>query len=337
MRQTTPILFFLVILCVETQASAFFRGNSLKENILMNAHVTSSGIIDLQKDAYSTDSFYIPVDLSNYNYSQYPPSNSTNSPPSIIYVDTRKFVISLTNRETLIADNCLNFSTYDCNKYRCDRSNWTDTFDFPTFTANVQYAFGFIYLDYTHWSLTSESDYSYIAQSCQTGDNSSSLGSNRHGVLGLGTTSGSQNSKVFSIYINPNLTEGKLLLTRDTSTYTQSSSPSYTLYANATWQLLTYNGWIQVEGSAVSLNGNIMFDINSDAIGLPSLVYDAFIHFFGCVDSVTCYTTNPIATLPSNLRIFLTLPSNLTIKKSKFPLKSIPLLAAIQEATDISI
>ena len=287
MHRTTPILLFLAFLCLQSEASPFFGGNSLKTNILMNARVTSSGMIDLQKDAYSASTFYALADLSNYNYSQYQ-SNNSSSPYNIVYVDTRKMMISIANRETLVAENCLNFSAYDCNKYRCDKYDLTTTFDFPTFTVNAQYAMNFIYLDYTYWSLTS--DYSYIAQSCQTGDTSSNIGSNRYGVLGLGTTVGSQNSEIFSIFIDSYLNGGILLLKKDTTTFTQSSTPYYTLYANATWQLPTYSGYIQVEDSSVSLDGNIMFDINSDAIGLPSNIYNSFISYFGSISSVSCYS-----------------------------------------------
>jgi len=209
MRQTPSLLLLsfalLTFLC--------FQAKSLPLNSLRSAQTTPSGIVELKKDVSSATSFYAEAELSS--------SSETTS-------DSVRMTVVISNAETMVATNCLFFRSYDCSKYGCKNESRTTTMDFPTFTANVFYAKGHIRLNDTDWNL--DSTYLYIADSCQSGDTWSEIGTNRYGVLGLG----SQNSAVFSFLIDSYQTSGKLLFKKD-SKYTQSS-PLHTLNANSTWQ-----------------------------------------------------------------------------------------------------
>jgi len=289
MPQTSTFFFIFVLfvcLCFQSKAFPLFEGKSLR-NTLINAHAESSGIIKLQKDSDNT--FYVEADLCS-PLGCHNSSNSSNSTAPSDQYDTVKMMISIANDETLVAENCLDFDSYNCSTHDCHKLPYACTVDFPSFHANVTYAKSHVYLDSTYWVL--ESAYLYIAQSCYTEATSLGIGSGKSGVLGLGTGSGAKDdfrsSPKFSIFINSDLTAGELLFKEDPASFAQSSKPLYTLNANSTWQIPTRGGSIQIESSSVDLNGNIMFDINSDAIGLPKSVYDLFLSDFRSIDSVSC-------------------------------------------------
>lgn len=251
MHQNTLALFLLAFLCLQTKSLPLF----------LKAHSASSGIVELKKDFSSASAFYAEAELVSS-------SGGTS--------DTVRMAVIISNAETMVATNCLFFSSYDCNKYSCKNESKTTTIDFPTFTANVSSTQGQIRLNDTDLKLSSL----YLADSCKTGDTFSEIGTNRYGVLGLA----SQNSPIFSFLIDPHQTNGQLLFKNIKS----SSSPLYSLSANSTWQLPAKNGAIQVENSSISFNGNVMFDINSDAIGLPESIHKSFMNYFSNMDDVDC-------------------------------------------------
>jgi hypothetical protein len=303
-------LAFLALFCSQSMALPSF-GGALR-NTIMNAHATSSGIIDLKTDY--NNNFYVETDFSYYygakNASN--SSNTTNSTNSTNGLGTNpssgRMKISIANTDTMVATSCANFYYYDCSSSSsCTKYTNTKSIDYPTFTASVNYAKSYIYLDYNYWSIST--NYLYIASSCSGNLN---LGSGFYGVLGLGTGNGGSSnfgySPIFSIYINSGLTGGKLLFKSDTSTYASSSNYVQSFYATSTWQITTYSAYIQVGSYSVSMSGNVMFDINSKAIGLPQSYYNTFITYFGYQAGVYCnsgynsrpycYTTYDLKNLP---------------------------------------
>ena len=296
MRQGSILLLTLALLCLHTNAFSLFELPSLRKNLIMNAHTTSSGRIDLKKDSYSSSGFYVEADFSSSRYSQNSSSNSSNSTiNSLSTSDTVKMMISIANEDTIVATNCLSFGYYDCSRYNCYKFSSSGNIDYPTFTATVSTQVkSYIHLDYNYWNI--DTSYFYMASSCQTGDTSSGIGYDRYGVLGLGTGASSKvdftSSAIFSIFINSNLSGGKLLFMKDTD-YSSSYSALYTFYGNSTWQIPTYSAYIKTPSYSVNLkDGNIMFDVNSDAIGLPSDYYSLFITYFGYMPNIWCNTDN---------------------------------------------
>ncbi len=292
------ILAFLAFLGFQTSAFPLFESNSLRKKAIMNTHATSSGIVDIKKDSY--DAFYVEADLSTTNsYSSQ--RNSSNSPN--LFTDRARMMISIVNGETMVATKCFDFSYYNCLDYNCQNYNVTGTIDYPTFTANVQYVKGSIYLDYNYWSLNTAL---YIAYDCQTGDNSTNISSGKYGVLGLGIPLDSRSDftsgAIFSIWINSKLTRGKLLFKKDTDGYAQSSTPLASLIANSTWQKMIEKGGFTVNGYSFDIEGSIMFDINSDAIGLLQPYFRVLLNNFALPLGIWCnednykpfcYYTNP--------------------------------------------
>lgn len=251
----------------------------------MNAHVTSSGIIDLKKESSSSSAFYVEADLAYYNRDSNSSSYNSSS-------DTVKMMVSLTTDQTIVATNCLNFRNYDCSKYNCNLYSWQQSIDFPYFSAQTIPADGYIFLDYNNWGLMKT--YLYIAKQCYTRYDSSFISSDMYGVLGLGAASTGgktdfTSSAVFSVSIEPDLTRGKLVFKKDPATYAQASEPIYRINSNSTWQTIFSGGSIGLPNYSVSImSGNMMFDINSDAIGLPYDVYVLFMKYFNMTSGVQC-------------------------------------------------
>jgi len=302
----------LALFSLNTMAFPLFE----TKNTLMNAHAGSSGVIELQKDF---SGFYVEADLSYY------PFGSSNSTDSFKNYDSVKMMVSLSNDETMVATDCLNFSSYDCNKYHCYKEDWSSNLSFPSFNASVQAAEGYIYLDYFFWGLTSTN--LYIAQSCQTGNYSEGVGIDRYGVLGLGTGNGSDSnyitSELFSVYVKPNLASGKLLFMNDASTYAKKSSePIYTLQAKSSWQTSVSNASLQLANSTINLSADkLIFDVNSDAIGLPfenykslSLAFFISLNVYCNFDlyKTSCYFIDKIVDLP-DITLSINNDTNLTI------------------------
>jgi len=247
----------------------------------MNAHATSSGIVDITKDSY--DQFYVEVDL-------FDSCSSSNIPKG----DSKKqrMMISLANDETMVASHCLEFNSYACLDTCCQTYDYYREIDYPTFTAKVQDAKGKMFLDYNYWSLTDA--YLFIAYDCQTGDGSSHRGEDKYGVLGLGASSAGSKSDftsdiIFSIWINSDLTEGKLIFKNDTNTYAQSATPVATFRSSLTWQTKLQTGKFEFPGYDFNISGSLMFDINSNAIGLPQAYFKVLVNAFAQLSGLYCF------------------------------------------------
>jgi len=219
-----------------------------------------------KKDSAPGGGFYVEADLA------YDPPTSSNN--------TVKMMLSISNEETMVAINCLNFTSYNCSQYsNCSQSESKTLINFPSFSTYAQNGHADMYLDYNYWSFASSISSFSFAQGCQTSD--SNVGNDRYGVIGLGAGFQSKynflSSKVFSFYVESDLSAGKLLFENDATTYAESSEPVLVLSANSTWQTLIKNE----EGSG---DGNLAFDINSDAIAFPDVAYQTlvmYLQYFG--------------------------------------------------------
>ena len=102
MTRPHTILFFMVVafLCLQSQAYSLpFLSNPSIEIPTINAHVGTSGEIDIKKDSTG---FYVEADFV-YN-DIYPfPSKKPDPFPN----DTAKVMISLSNSETVVTSTCL--------------------------------------------------------------------------------------------------------------------------------------------------------------------------------------------------------------------------------------
>lgn len=254
----------------------------------MNTHASSSGIVELKKDAGISGTFYAEADLA------YNPENSVNHLNLTDDSVTVKMMISIPNVESMVVLDCFNFSHFDCTKYNCVQFGGDKQIDYPTFSADGLRGRSDMYLDYNYWSFAETSDYLYKAQGCQSDADITTLGAKRYGVLGLGTSASSQaqfrSSKNFSIYIESDLSQGRLLFKQDIDTYAQSSEPVLKLDANATWQVTVTKGSIQIGDQSLNILGNLAFDINFDVTALPFEKFSWIVDYFRQSLNMDCDT-----------------------------------------------
>jgi len=282
MAQNNTIFFLfalLTILC--PQSNAVFSqppSHSLRNAIInLQADPSSPGVFDLKKDSNSSSTFYVEATLL-FN------SNSSNALTNALGdYQTVKMMISIANNETMASlQTCFGFTEYDCKPPACEilMYEWTTGVYYTDFIVWAYRApYKSLKLDQDYWRLSTDL---FMAYQCFTNvSDSAAIGADRYGILGLGIYNGSYNnfvtSKMFSIYIQSDLNSGKLFFTNATSNYSQSLQPVATLAANMTWQVALSDNHIEVGGKSVALTGNLMFDINSLAIGIP--YYNGYFKF----------------------------------------------------------
>lgn len=282
----TPLIIFslLLFLCFQAQAQDYslsFLSNSPMETSTIPTSAGRSGVVDIQKDSQG---FYVEADLEYYPFG--PRSIRPPPPPEAV-----KMMVSLSNSETLATKNCLNFSDFDYLKYNWEYLMSDTVVSYPNFNASSMAGFAYIFMDRKYWAITNSKV--YLSKSCQSGDNTSLIGSDRYGVLGFGYSSWAKNnfwqSKNFSVYVKPDLSAGKLILNNDTNNYTKALEPAYKLSANSDWNLFNVSGSVGVKNySAAFNNSNVIFDINSDAIGLPLNLFQSFLGHFAQIPNISC-------------------------------------------------
>lgn len=261
----------------------------------LDTYVTKNGNITLQKDSYG---FYFEVDLSDH------PSDASDSAYDPYKVN---MTVGLYTSQTLLSSQpCLNYNTYDCSNYQCYNYTWATSLDFPYLSMQGFLVETRMYLDYSNWHLVY---YANVANYCFS-QRESTFGSYRYGIVGLGWNYTENNYNnylssdiiIISIYLNQNATSGTLLFGIDSniranSSYIATLSADVEFHVNATYFFLS------VGSSTISFNAKLIFDLDSDAIGLPYTIYNDVLQYLQTY-SVSCVNTTyykPLCLYAGNL------------------------------------
>jgi len=157
--------------------------------------------------------------------------------------------------------------------------------DYPYFSADGGYAGADLYLEYINWDLKADA---FLAESCNS--HYEYYGQFRSGIIGMGTEGNAWNNfyffPKFGIYLNKDLSGGKLMFTQDTSYY-NSSFPVTSMIADRNWKV-KLNGYIKVGYNTVSFIGKLVFDMHADAIGLPYATSSTILSYLKSYSSVDC-------------------------------------------------
>jgi len=295
MSQTINIKLILALMSFllrfQVKAYSPFNGLSLR-NTILNAHATSSGVVELIRDSSDFGLFYVEADLSYDAFS--PPNRSSDASKVPQAPKTANMMLSICNEETMVSKNCFHFDVYDCKQYNCTQFDRAKTIDYPSFTTDAIVAKADLYLDYNYWSFEDTTDYLYLAQACQSDDENT--GKDRSGVIGLGVGTSSKynyrSSKMFSFNIEPDLSKGQLIFKNDTSTYAESSEPLFEMYSpSSTWKVNIIDSFLKIGNETLDLSQvvtNVAFDINSDAIALPYQQYESLLSSLGTSFGIKC-------------------------------------------------
>lgn len=245
---------------------------------LSNSFASKNGNIQLTKDYFG---FYVNVDLTN---------KATEDPQQHFGTNTVSMILALYTSQTLLVENCLHFSPYNCSQYSCTGYlNESTTIHSPYFTGEGYLAKADMYLDYANWNLNTNAS---IASSCSA-NTVLPYGLTRYGVLGLGTANNSRqnfiNSPMFSISLAPDLLSGQLLFGQNDA-INSSRDLVAVLPADEDWKVNANSLEIVVGNKSVRLSANLIFDINAEALGLPIELYNRVLDFFATEVPMNCIT-----------------------------------------------
>ena len=239
----------------------------------------------------STGEYYLNIDIVNKKII----TGDPNDIPSTVAM-----IPVFYTSEILFVNQCLDFSSYNCADYDCTLYKSPISMDFLNFRADCYVARTHAYMDYKNWDLFS---YVLIANRC-TSDGVKHLGKGAYGILGMGyeVIQNYIGSKVFSIYLDEDGKEGKLLFHWNSD------------YAGERVITLgTYNNWITPDIKGIGVDGSIMysynlallFDISTDIIGISSSFYSFIRNILRADFGVSCtYNKNdkPICILKDQIK-----------------------------------
>jgi len=96
------------------------------------------------------------------------------------------------------------------------------------------------------------------------------------------------NSSLFSIYLEADSSEGELLFGFDSSK-AQKTAPNVTLSANNNWFISGVNQ-LGIGSAKINITANLLFDVNSEAIGLPLAIFTLLINSINENQLMACET-----------------------------------------------
>jgi len=238
-------LFVIFVLALEVYSSSFPTKSILEPQLADDETILSTDY----------DGFFVEANL-------------TTSDPTTN--DTVRMILSLSNNNVLLIDNCADFQPYNCKYYHCIPYPGTNTtVRYQSFNATTIPVSATVELNNQYWQLQEKA---LLATSCEI-NTSQYLGAGRYGVLGLGTQGSSKNNflkdKIFSIWLNSTAKSGVLKFGFDQK-YANGTVGNIT--ANDNW-IVPVKGYIQITPYDQDFNGFIAFDLYGDALGFPLKLY----------------------------------------------------------------
>ena len=204
--------------------------------------------------------------------------------------DTNDFpmLLSLYSSGTFLVDKCLAFTHYECSEFSCSSPDpATSPINLPYLSANVASANAKVLIDQKYWSTNS----ALLVRDC-TSQTTENFGSGAYGILGMGVDgthkTNFMNSSLFSIYLEADLSKGELLFGFDSSK-AQKTAPNLTLSADNNWFISGVNQ-LALGSAKINITANLLFDVNSKAIGLPLEIFNSLIASINGNKLMTCET-----------------------------------------------
>jgi len=286
-------LFFLGLIAF---SSAFeFRGLSSKS--LSLSTVTTNGEIPLTST--ETGHFVVTIDLEDTRGNR----NGLKEAPKSVPM-TPIFYKS----HSLLVQECLGFSPYNCFDYDCRLSETPVEIDYLNFHSDGVIAETNLFMDYTQWKLSKV----FIAEKC-TSKASEKFGTGSYGYIAMGTAENFDENyignKEFSVYLENDGKSGKISFNWNASL--AEPQPLVVLGADKNWQVTNVAG-ISVGGKQIiplTDKPSLIFDINSDLLRFPESYYQIIIEQLKNVGKVECISeknsmpvcklNNMIKTLPT--------------------------------------
>lgn len=196
--------------------------------------------------------------------------------------------LGLYTSQTFYSDSCLDFYGYYCYEYSTCIQNYSNPFsvDYVQFSVTGHIIQAPMYLDYTYWENKNQIGF---ATSCST-FTTMPFAPARYGLLALGLNGTENNflaSKVFSLNLNVSSLKGSLVFgsaSAPPSSYIQVA----TISTNSNWQIPNTVASLGVGETEFAVSTTVIFDLNSNMIGLPTAVYNSLLKSFQKNTSTLC-------------------------------------------------
>lgn len=252
-----------------------------------------------------------------------------------------------TNQTILALDECVAFDTYNCSQFSsyCKQSEDEDvSLDFPDFSTKTgNYGKTKVFIDSNYWNLTTDL---LFVKDCSA-YRKSNFGAGVDGIIGMGVGGDSiknfprnqsydsimggteviydSSPPVFSFYLLANGKSGDLIFEYDSSK-ARSTTAVATLPADSNWHVSGVTS-VKVGSSTFAFEeaGGLIFDINSDALGLPMKIYKKVIDAIDKTqESLVCpspseVTYRPKCKYPGNINVLPNITINVAGQKLSIP------------------
>jgi len=228
---------------------------------------SNNGLSTIYKDSRG---FYIGADFRSDQVH----ANDTFGP------FTYPMSLALYTSKSIISEQCLSFNAYNCSQWNCLIWGGNFSVNLPYLNAYGSIVTGTFVIDYGKWRKNSQT---YYPNTCDS--NIANYGAGFSGILGLGVNVSSRldftNGALFSIYLNKDLSGGKLIFSEDFN-YANSSEIVAQFNTNNDWHYqLSNNAFIEAGNSNVRTSAKVIFDLHAETIGFPEAELNAIIDALG--------------------------------------------------------
>ncbi len=194
-------------------------------------------------------------------------------------------LLSLHSSMSMLSSGCIGFDSYSVVQHAAKMTNDAMTINYLNFVAQGAYLNLNLWLDYSHWNLSTNA---ILGSNCfTTGVNFTRTG--LVGTLGLGFSGNSLKNYLgknpeFSIFIEQDGSKGELSFTIDKEK--TANPPNVSLSTNQDWRvpnvrrIALSKSQLHPQISSLDVCYDLIFDLNSDAIGIPSSAFPLIIEVF---------------------------------------------------------
>jgi len=252
-----------------------------------------------------------------------------------------------TNQTVLVVDECVGFDYYNCSQFSsyCQQTDDEEvTLNYPDFSTKTgNYGKTKVFIDTNYWNLTTDL---LFVKDCSA-YKKSTFGAGVDGIIGMGVGGNSiknfprnqtyesimggtevvydSSPPIFSFFLLEGGKSGDLIFEYDSSK-ARSTTPVANLAADSNWHVSGVKS-VKVGSSTFAFEeaGGLIFDINSDALGLPLDIYKKVIEAIDKTqESLVCpspseVTYRPKCKFPGNINVLPNITINVGDQKLSIP------------------
>jgi len=233
----------------------------------------------------------------------------SNSPKLAVSVDldynfttrsakrTVNMLISLYKSRSMLSSGCLGFDSFPVAQHSAKIQSTGDWANYTNFVSGGAYLNLSLWLDYAHWNLSAEA---ILGSNCWT-SGVSFYRTGLWGVLGLGFDGDSIRNFIgkkpeFAILLEQDGAKGELSFVIDAEK--TKNPPNISLVTDANWHVKNVkrigfsSSVINQKSYAMDGDFTLIFDINSDAIGLPLTIFTSMMKIIGKFEGIKSCTSD---------------------------------------------